>query len=133
MLKRLLYHASYVYIVLLSNYIINREREGVDANQKLVRYTSTIINQTSCAHEEFIPIHETTNHSFEFVSYFIKTGKCTSSFMSFHSCKGLPGILNVKYTERSIISIHANDGHSAGAGLNKSKVYYDESSATRKF
>ena len=58
----------------------------------------------------------------EFTSYFI---------ISFHSCKGLPGILNVKYTERSIISIHANDGHSA-AGLNKSKVYYDESTATKK-
>ena len=72
-------------------------------------------NQASCAHGKlFILI------LFEFL---IKIDEFTSYFISFHSCKDLPGILNVKYTERSIIvPIHANDGHSAGAGLNKSKV-----------
>ena len=99
------------------------KRESASMLIKACEVAEPIINQTSCADEEFIPIHETTtNHSFEFVLYFIKTGKCTSNFMSFHSCKGLPGILNVKYTERSIISIHANDGHSTGAGLSKSEV-----------
>ena len=81
-------------------------------------------NQASCAHGEFFILI-----LFEFL---IKIDEFTSYFISFYSCKDLPGILNVKYTKRSIISIHANDGHSA-AGLNKSKVYYDESSATRKF
>ena len=63
-------------------------------------------NQASCAHGEFFILI-----LFEFL---IKIDEFTSYFISFHSCKDLPGILNVKYTERSIAPIHANEHSAAG-------------------